>query len=224
MNKTLSGICLGIVVLTGCSSGEAALAPSPSPAGVDAEARRLGEALLDAPDGMQVSYGPEIGAFGSLKATQMGLAAMKRATFDRPKCAAAGQLDAEAPDVKVAPAAIVAFSSKEGSLTQALVALAPGRTDFPGALPEGCTSYKATVQGTVVTYRTRELKLPSMGDQSRAFLTTATGGGNSTQIGSVAIRHRNVVMSLLVIGKAVKERSLERQSRQASARLLKVVK
>lgn len=218
MIKAFSGICLGIVVVAGCSSGQAA-AP---PAGVDA--RRLGEALLTVPTGMDVAYGPETGAFGELRATKMGIAAMRQAKFDRPACASAGQLDAAAPDVKGAPAAVVAFSSRGGSLTEALVALPAGRTDFPGDLPEGCTSYKATVNGTPVTYRTTALDLPAVGDESRAFMTTASGGGSSTQIGSVAIRHRNVVMSLLVIGTTVKSSQLEQQSRQAYARLLKVVK
>lgn len=220
MIKAFSGVCLGIVVVAGCSSGQAA-APS---AGVDAEARRLGEALLTVPTGMEVAYGPETGAFGELRATKMGIAAMRQAKFDRPACASAGQLDAAGPDVKGAPAAVVAFSSRGGSLTEALVALPPGRTDFPGDLPEGCTSYKATVNGTPVTYRTTALDLPAVGDESRAFMTTASGGGSSTQIGSVAIRHRNVVMSLLVIGTTVKGNQLEQQSRQAYARLLKVVK
>lgn len=218
MIKAFSGICLGVVVLAGCAAGEAAappVTPTSSNSGVAGGARRLGEALIKAPAGMQVAYGPETGAFGSLRATTMGKEAMRQATFNKPQCATTGQLDAD--QVKDAPAAVVSFSSAKGSLTHALVSLSSSDVDFPRPLDPGCASYKATVQGAVVTYKTKELKLPRMGDASRAFQTTANG----TQIGSVAIRYRNVVMSVVVIGRVV---NLERQSRQAYARLLQVVK
>lgn len=206
---------MGIVALSGCSAGEAA-APTPSPSESQAgEARRLGEALIAAPKGMRVVYGPESGAFGSLKATKTGLAAMREATFDKPQCATAGQLDAT--KAKDAPTAVVSYASAKGSITQALVILPDGMANLPQPLDPACSSYRATVNGTSVTYTTKRIKLPRLGDASQAFQTTANG----VQIGSSAVRYRNVLMSLVVIGKVT---NLGEQTRQAYARLSQVVK
>ncbi|MGN9837751.1 hypothetical protein ACTMTI_06495 [Nonomuraea sp. H19] len=188
----------------------AASAPpkSPSPSS-SAESAKLRAALLPVPAGMRVAYGPELGAFGSLKSTQQGLAAVKQARLERPECAAAGQLDAAKPDVAGAPAAVIAFSAARGSITQAVVSLpAPA---FPAELPKQCATYKAKVGDAEVTYRTRALPMPTKGDQSRAYLTTATGGKKNAelrQIGSVMIRRGNLIMSMLVVGQKVKPAGL----------------
>ncbi|MFI6601688.1 hypothetical protein ACIBHX_36040 [Nonomuraea sp. NPDC050536] len=220
MLKAVSGICLSMMVIAGCSSGHAAekaASPSPTPT----PAINLRAALLQAPKGMHVSYGPETGAFGSLKSTQQGLQAMHQSLLDHPECAGAAQLDATQPAIAKSPAAVVAFSSANGSITQALVSLPT--TTFPGALPSQCRRYQATVQGAKVTYTTKELAMPQQGDQSRAFLTTATGGKNNAQIGSVIIRRGNVVMSLLVVGRRVKQSGLFQLGHQAATSLSRIV-
>ena len=76
MLKAFSGICLSMTVMAGCAASgvaeqpvKTAQAPSPSAA----RAAKLRAVLLPAPKGMSLVYGPEIGAFGSLKSTQQGL-------------------------------------------------------------------------------------------------------------------------------------------------------
>ncbi|MFI6505121.1 hypothetical protein [Nonomuraea typhae] len=201
------------MLVSGCSGGQAAAPPS-TPAPLDAA--RLRAALLPTPQGMTVSYGPETGAYGSLKATKQGLEALRSAKVDKPGCAGLGQLDPA--KLGAAPAAVVAYSSKQGSITQAIVV-----TDaFPGPIPARCASYKADVDGTKVTYRTDALDMPKRGDQSRAFLTTATSRGSSAQIGAVMIARKGVVTSLLVLGKEVKKDGLAELGRLADEKLARI--
>ncbi|NUR83569.1 MAG: hypothetical protein HOY71_05715, partial [Nonomuraea sp.] len=137
-----------MMAIAGCSSGEtgskAAGSASPSAsAPSSAEASRLRAALLPAPKGMRIAYGPELGAFGSLKSTQQGLAAIRQAKLERPECAGAAQLDAARPEVAKAPAAVIAFSAARGSITQAVVSMPAAA--LPEPLPQQCAAYKATV-------------------------------------------------------------------------------
>ncbi|GAA3122449.1 hypothetical protein GCM10020001_048700 [Nonomuraea salmonea] len=59
-----------------------------------------------------------------------------------------------------------------------------------------------------MTYKTRTLDMPAKGDQSRAYLTTAAGGKQNAQIGSVMIRRGTTIMSMLVVGQQVKPKGL----------------
>ncbi|MEU4698671.1 hypothetical protein [Nonomuraea dietziae] len=179
-------------------------APVPAPG--------LGAALLPAPAGMRVAYGPESGPYGTLRATGAGPAATRRSS----SCATTPALDAAAPEVRSAPAAVVAYSSEAGSVTQALVELPAA---FPAELPGRCASYRAVVDGERVTYTTRQIDLPPLGDRSRAYVTAVSGGGQRLEVGSVAVVRGRVVMSLLVVAREVKEAGLAEQSRKAYERL-----
>ncbi|MFI6484865.1 hypothetical protein ACIBH1_43580 [Nonomuraea sp. NPDC050663] len=222
MRKSFAALFLGGALLAGCGS------ESPVPA-ADARAAtaapsskgtgRLGAALLTAPAGMQVSYGPEIGPYGSLKATRLGQEAVRQAKLDRPECASTGQLDANAPAVKGSQAAVIAFASQTSSLTQSLVELPANKAVLPGPLAKQCRRYRADVGGQAVTYATQELRVPKVGDGTRAFLTTASGNGPSVQIGSGVVRHGNVIMSILMVGSKVKYDDLNRNIRQAYQKL-----
>lgn len=208
MVKSFSGICAAVMLVAGC--GAASPEPRPSAARPPAAARDLGAALLPAPPGMRVAYGPETGPYGALGATRQGMAAVRRGS------ACAPRLDLDLPDVSAAPAAVVAYGSDEGSLTQVLVDLPSA---FPGELPAACASYAAVVEGARVSYVTRKLELPPLGDQSRAYVTAVTGGGQSLEVGSVVIRAGRVVMSLLVVARKVNNAELGDQCREAYERL-----
>ncbi|WP_049557801.1 hypothetical protein [Nonomuraea sp. SBT364] len=210
-----------MTAIAGCSSGEPpaqspAKAAQPS-ASTAPQAGKLRTALLPAPKGMRVAYGPEIGRFGTLTSVKEGLAAVRQTKLDRPECAGATQLDPAKPEIAGAPAAVIAFSSPRGSITQAVVELPRGA--FPVALPKQCAAYHADVQGTKVTYRTQNLSMPRQGDESRAYLTTASGGDRNAQIGSIVIRRGNVVMSLMVVGQKVKRAGLMELGRLADHNL-----
>lgn len=209
MLKAFSGICAAATLISGCAVTQGA-APAPTPAPVPAP--DLGAALLPAPPGMRVAYGPESGPYGTLRATKAGLAAMRRSS----PCATTPTIDAAAPEVRAAPAAVVAYTSAAGSVTQALVELPAA---FPAELPDRCASYRAIVEGEQVTYTTRKVDLPPLGDQSRAYVTAVSGGGQSLEVGSVAVRRGRVVMSLLVIARKVRNAGLADQSRKAYERL-----
>ncbi|TMR24711.1 hypothetical protein ETD86_03925 [Nonomuraea turkmeniaca] len=225
MRKAISGICLSMVTIAGCSADETAAAPAasaPPSASSAADASGLRAALLPVPAGMQISYGPELGAFGSLKSTQKGLAAVRQARLERPECAGAAQLDAAKPDVAKAPAAVIAFAAERGSITQAVVRLPSA--SFPAPLPEQCTSYAADVEGSKISYKTRVLPMPTKGDQSRAYLTTAAGGKKNAQIGSVMIRRGTFIMSMLVVGQQVKPAGLYELAGLADQNLARVAR
>ncbi|MGP3934179.1 hypothetical protein [Nonomuraea sp. KM88] len=211
-----------MLALAGCSSGEEPQTPaaSASASSPSAASAKLRAALLPVPDGMHVAYGPELGAFGKLKSTQQGIAALRQAKLQRPECAGAAQLDIEQPDIAGAPAAVIAFAAERGSITQAVVSL-PSES-FPKPLPRQCASYTADVGGTQVTYTTRTLKMPPKGDESRAYLTSAAGGEKNAQIGSVMIRRGTVVMSMLVVGQKVKAQGLYELARLADKNLEQV--
>ncbi|MFI6534840.1 hypothetical protein ACIBHY_20465 [Nonomuraea sp. NPDC050547] len=203
-----------MAVSVGCSSGQAA-GPSPS-AKKPVDAARLGAGLLSAPNGMSVAYGPETGAYGSLKATKQGMAALKEAKVSEPDCAGVGQLDPA--ELGGAPAAVVAYSSKDGSITQAIVA-----TDtFPEPVPARCAKYRAEVAGAKVTYRTVTLKMPARGERSHAFVTTAVSDGKAAQISAMVIARKGVVTSLLVIGTKVKKEGLNELARLADEKLARI--
>ncbi|MFI7701949.1 hypothetical protein [Nonomuraea sp. NPDC049480] len=227
MLKAISGICLGMMAVAGCSSGEAST-PAPAaaskPPSTSADAARLRAALLPVPEGMHISYGPELGAFGSLKSTQQGLAAVRQARLERPECAGAAQLDVAKPDIAKAPAAVIAFAADRGSITQAVVSLPSAA--FPAPLPKQCASYSADVGGAKVAYKTRTLPMPVKGDQSRAYLTTATGGekNDHAQIGSVMIRRGSLIMSMLVVGRQVKPDGLYDLAKLADQNLSRVTR
>lgn len=207
MFKAVSGICTVVALISGCAVTEKA-APSSAPV----PAPGLGAALLPAPAGMRVAYGPESGPYGTLRATGAGPAATRRSS----SCATTPALDAAAPEVRSAPAAVVAYSSDAGSVTQALVELPAA---FPAELPGRCASYRAVVDGERVTYTTRQIDLPPLGDRSRAYVTAVSGGGQRLEVGSVAVVRGRVVMSLLVVAREVKEAGLAEQSRKAYERL-----
>jgi hypothetical protein len=209
VNKAIPGIFLStLVVVAGCSSAEESKAPAAKPpaAQPQAESAKLKAALLPVPKGMAVAYGPEIGAFGTLKSTQQGLAAVRQVKAQHPECAGAAQLDAEKPEVAQSPAAVIAFSAARGSITQAIVSMPEAA--FPAPLPKQCSDYTADIGGTKVTYRTKALEMPAKGDQSRAYLTTAVGEKKNAQIGSVMIRRGSLIMSMLVVGQRVKPQGL----------------
>ncbi len=223
MLKAFLGICLSMTVIAGCSASEVAEQPvrtaqAPSPS--SAMAGKLRAALLPVPKGMRVVHGPEVGPYGALKSTKQGLEAVRQTRLSRPECAGAPQLDPARPEIARAPAAVVAFASDRGSISQAVVALPPAA--FPGPLPGQCGTYTADVHGTEVTYRTQDLDMPRQGDESRAYLTTASGGERNAQIGSVVIRRGNVVMSLMVVGKEVKRAGLLELGRLADQNLSRV--
>lgn len=220
MLKVCSAIFLSMTVIAGCSSGGGAPVATRSatpPTPVSAEAAKLRAALLPVPRGMRLAYGPEIGRFGTLKSTRQGLEAVRQSKLDRPECAGAAQLDASKPEIAGAPAAVVAFASERGTITQAVVALPPGA--FPRPLPAECAAYQAQVHGTKVTYRTQDLQMPRQGDESRAYLTTASGGDRQAQIGTVTIRRGALVMSLMVVGQRVKRAGLLELGRLADQNL-----
>ncbi|GAA0934567.1 hypothetical protein GCM10009560_41920 [Nonomuraea longicatena] len=217
MRKAFSYAFLGMLVISGCSGGESAAPPAERPAPKAVDAARLGTALLPTPQGMQITYGPETGAYSSLKATKQGQEALKKATVNKSGCRGIGQLDADR--VGAAPAAVVAYSSKSGSISQSLVA-----TDtFPGPLPKGCGRYEAMVGESKVVYVTKELNLPKHGDQSRVFLTRAISGGKEAQIGAVLIQRAGVVASLLVVGAEIKRKGLQELARLADEKLARII-
>ncbi|MFI7105333.1 hypothetical protein ACIBK9_03395 [Nonomuraea sp. NPDC050227] len=215
-----------MMVVAGCSAGEAdnqaAGSAQPAASSSAVEAARLRAALLPVPKGMRIAYGPEMGAFGSLKSTQEGLAAIQQAKLERPECAGAAQLDAAKPEVARAPAAVIAFSAARGSITQAVVSMPSA--SMPAPLPPQCALYKATVEGADVTYRTAKLAMPARGDESRAYLTTASGGDKRAQIGSVVIRRAHLIMSMLVVGEKVKAAGLYELARLADQNLARVTR
>ncbi|MCF6469283.1 hypothetical protein FAF44_12895 [Nonomuraea sp. MG754425] len=208
MHKVIPGLFLSTLVLAGCSAAEEPKSPAASapPAQTAAASVKLRAALLPAPKGMTVAYGPETGAFGSLKSTKQGMEALRQAKAQHPECAGAAQLDAAKPEVAESPAAVVAFSADRGSITQAVVSLPAAA--FPEPLPQQCADYTADVGGTQITYTTKTLDMPAKGDQSRAYLTTAAGDKQNAQIGSVMIRRGNLIMSMLVVGQRVKPQGL----------------
>ncbi len=210
MLKAFSGICAVLICISGCGLESTARGPAPSASPIRTAVRDLGAALLPAPPGMRVAYGPESGAYGTLRATREGAAAMRQGTSCAPR------LDLDLADVRTAPAAVVAYSSDEGSVTQALVDLPSA---YPAELPAACASYQAVVEGESVSYVTRTIDLPPLGDQSRAHITAVTGGGQSLEVGSVVIRVGTVVMSLLVVARKVKYAGLADQSREAYEKL-----
>ncbi|MGW0807241.1 hypothetical protein [Nonomuraea sp. NPDC002799] len=213
-----------MTVIAGCSSAGDAPAPAASapPSQTSDEAARLRAALLPVPKGMRIAYGPELGAFGSLKSTQQGLAALRQAKLQRPECAGAAQLDAAKPEVAGAPAAVIAFAAARGSITQAVVSMP--NAGFPAPLPRQCVSYTAEVSGTQVTYETKSLSMPAKGDESRAYLTSAAGGEKNAQIGSVMIRRGTLIMSMLVVGQQVKPQGLYELARLADQNLARVTR
>ncbi|GAA1618748.1 hypothetical protein GCM10009733_013850 [Nonomuraea maheshkhaliensis] len=226
MHKAIPGIFLSTLVIAGCSSTEASpKAAAPAPAATtpsSAADARLRAALLPVPKGMRIAYGPELGAFGSLKSTQQGLAAVRQAKLQHPECAGAAQLDADRPDVAKSPAAVIAFSADRGSITQAVVSLPAAA--FPEPLPKQCADYTADVAGTKVSYKTRTLGMPAKGDQSRAYLTTASGNEKNAQIGSVMIRRGTLIMSMLVVGQRVKPQGLYELADLADQNLARVTR
>ncbi|SEL46931.1 hypothetical protein [Nonomuraea pusilla] len=229
MHKAISGICLTMLAVAGCASGQAAEAPAKQDAATGAtaaavapaEAAKLRAALLPAPKGMRVTYGPETGVFGGLKSTQQGLAAIRQSKLERPECGAATQLDAT--KLAQAPAAVISFATEGGSLTQAVVSATPDA--FPAPLPKQCASYQAEVDGTRVTYRTKALDMPKHGDQSRAYITTAMRGkGDDAQVGTVAIRRGDLITTMILVGKKLKPRGLYELGRMADQNLARVTR
>ncbi len=214
-------VLAAVIAVTGCSSNHSVSAPAPAepvaPESVASGAGDLAEALLVRIDGMRKSYGPETGTFGRLRATRRGIQTLRDAHSDRPRCSSAGQMDRTATVVRDAPAAVVSFTSATQSVTEALISLPPGEATrlFPPRPPAECALYTASVGGSTVTYATREVKLPPWRDESRALLTTASGGGKNVRIGSVVVRYRNVVMSLLVVGEKVSREDVVRRAERA---------
>ncbi|GAA0375714.1 hypothetical protein Acor_73440 [Acrocarpospora corrugata] len=194
--------------------------PAPTTGG----AASLAEVLLTHVDGMRRVYGPESGAFGGLHATQAGMHALGQAKLDKPQCRFAGQLDARA--VADAPGAVVAFATPAAGTT------GPARTVteavvmagwFPETPPMECARFTATVAGQEIVYVTAPVRGPGWGDDTQGFLTTAETDGQHTNIGTVVMKYRGVLMSLLVVGAKVNHADVIRQSELALANLRRVL-
>ncbi|GIH27486.1 hypothetical protein Aph01nite_57960 [Acrocarpospora phusangensis] len=212
-------------VVLGCSPPPVS---SPAPQAESRGAGGLTELLLTHVDGMRRVYGPEAGAYGQLHATRAGLQALGAARLDKPECRSSGQLDARA--VAGAPGAVVSFATPSATasgpartVTQAVVAA----DWFPGPPPAACARYTATVGRERIAYVTTPVTAPvtapGWGQDAQGFLTAAAGGGRHTTIGSVVVRYRGVVMSLLVVGATVKQADVVRQTDLALAGLRRVM-
>ncbi|RJL32011.1 hypothetical protein D5H75_16380 [Bailinhaonella thermotolerans] len=176
---------------------------------------------------MRKAYGPEAGAYGSLKATKAGEQAMAAAKLDKPHCREIGHLDKDSPAVKKAPSAVVVHSSGLVSVTEALVSLPADQAGKPAvaAMPADCARYSARVGDKTYQYATQPVSVSAHGEAAQAFLTDAGFGGKTAmQLGAVTMRYGNVVMNLFVAGRTVAKRDLDAIVEQAYARLTKTLK
>ncbi|WP_283139675.1 hypothetical protein [Rhizohabitans arisaemae] len=190
---------------------------TPIPGGRPYTAQDLRGALLGEVPGLRRAYGPEAGLYGALRATRLGNEAMAKAELNKPQCRKIGQIDPTSVHVRNSPAAVIVFGKEGFSLTEALIALAPEEAvkPFEVKAPRECSAYRARVGKANFSYLTREMALEKLGDGFQGYLTRATGEGYDLQIGTATVRHRNVIVSLLVVGKEVGEKTVRKYAEEA---------
>ncbi|WP_218041698.1 hypothetical protein [Acrocarpospora macrocephala] len=144
--------------------------------------------------------------------------------MDKPQCRSSGQLDARA--LAEAPGAVVSFatpsvgsSGPTRTVTQAVMVA----DWFPGTPPADCARYTATIGTETIAYVTTPVTAPGWGEDAQGFFTTAETGRLRTNIGSVVVKYRGVLMSLLVVGANVTRADVIRQADLASENLRRVV-
>ncbi|WP_146159399.1 hypothetical protein [Allonocardiopsis opalescens] len=172
---------LSALTLAGCgddASEESAQAATAAPSHSSGDLR---SALMTEFSGTAAGENLEDGVYGELAIVQANDAARERVELDKPECQDAAEAWSRLPEIREAPAAVAVLDNDTTSITQVLVAAPPeaAETAVNTRPAENCLTYQATIQAgedssQTFTYEIENLDLEPVGENSRAFMVTAS--------------------------------------------------
>ncbi|WP_116244604.1 hypothetical protein [Nocardiopsis sp. FIRDI 009] len=189
------------LALTACGSAEEDQ-PAADP---NAEAAaRLHEAQpTSVRDATLLPEGSESGTYAELATVQYSEQVRDSTEIDKPECVDAANRWGDLDGVREAPASVAAYEWPEGSVSSMLVETDEETADEAMAIepPASCESYNATyADGTSSEYGVRDLDMPEMGDESRAFLIEVRTGEEESRMLSVMYRNGSLLGMTSILG------------------------
>jgi hypothetical protein len=204
------------VSLAGCtssSSSHGASAALSSAKGDSFSAAKLRGALLTRVNGVGPASAAATGDYTSIAARGAGQQAAKGA----PKaCAQATETGLDSAVLAGANAASVAFKVGGNELSE-LLAAAPGTaaaSALTGRLPASCARYKASVDGTTVTYSVTESAVGGIGKQAKALNVSSAAAG-SDAVWMLVYRGTGFVGAVTVVGPNSSQTAVRELAQQA---------
>lgn len=203
--RTATALTLGVALLTGGLAG----------CGADEEAQRTGDSaavtaadlgqaqLTEFKDAKPVPDQTESGSYAKLETVQQAERLRKATTLDKPACMDAVNQWGGLEEVRSAPTSLATFTTRDTTITHMLVHLPGGaaRKAVDIAPPEDCDTYQATAaDGTKSSYSLSALDLPTVGDESRAFLVETEVNDRPTKLYSLIYRQGDRLGTTSVLG------------------------
>jgi hypothetical protein len=223
----------GAAALTGCaSSGSgaasagAASAGATSTAGLAASAgqaepasftaTQLQGALLGTVNGAAPAAPAEAGAYGALPDVETSKASMRGVTVTPAKCAQATVTGFNSSTFADAPASVVTFRVGKDGVSEVIVSASQETAlrALASRLPDGCSHYKATVDGKTFSYAVKESSVTGIAEQARALNVKAAGYAD-VNVWSVVYRGSGFVGAVTIVGPDASEQGAKVLAGQA---------
>jgi hypothetical protein len=223
----------GTAALTGCgTSGSSAADAGPSgnstvsTAGLAANAgqaepasftaTQLQGALLGTVNGAAPAAPAEAGAYGALPDVETSRASMRGVTVTPAKCAQATVTGFNSSTFAHSPASVVTFRVGRDGVSEVIVSASRETAlhALASRLPDGCSHYKATVDGKTFSYAVKESTLTGFAEQARALNVKAAGYAD-VNVWSVVYRGSGFVGAVTIVGPDASEHGAKTLAGQA---------
>lgn len=164
--------------------------------------------LLNFHDATLMPEGSENGTYSELATVQYSEEVRDTTEVDKPECLDAANRWGDLDSVQEAPASVAAYEWEEAAVSHMLVELE--EADASEALatepPDTCDEYTATYEdGSSSEYGVRDLELPDVGDESRAFAIEVHTDGDDSNMFSVMYRNGGLLGTTSVLGQGEAE-------------------
>jgi hypothetical protein len=164
-------------------------------------AAQLRNALIGKINGEAPAAPVESGAYGSLAEVKATKDSMKGVKVTPSKCAQSAVTGFNSPAFAGVPASVSTFRVGNNGISEVL--LSPSSSTAAQALakqvPDGCSTYKATVDGKTFTYTVKEQTVQNVAKAARAMNIKASGS-QSIDVWSVVYKADNFVGAVTIVG------------------------
>lgn len=150
----------------------------------------------------------EKGTYSRLATTRQSEKLRESAKVDEPGCMDATTKWGRIPEVRDAAASLATFARGDDTITHMLLEVPEGtaREAVEAEPPNRCERYTATMaDGTTSTYTVRDIDLPTIADDSRAFAVTSEFKDQRVEMYNVVYRNGDHLGATSVLGGNTKD-------------------
>ncbi|MFI6576724.1 hypothetical protein ACIBFB_13050 [Nocardiopsis sp. NPDC050513] len=191
------------LALSACGSGGEEQEQAAADPNAEAAARLHEAQPTSFRDATLLPEGSESGTYAELATVQYSEQVRESTEIDKPECVDAANRWGDLDSVRAAPASVAAYEWPGGSVSSVLVELDEEEAAEAMGVepPSSCTTYSATyADGTSSEYGVRELDMPGIGDESRAFLVEVRTGDEASHMLSLLYRNGGLLGATSVLG------------------------